>query len=92
MAKHFEDDGVEAIIFTDISRDGMMSGVNVQATAELASELTIPVIASGGITNLDDIRALKAVEDEGVMGTIIGRALYEGTIDLAEAQRLVDES
>ena len=92
MAKHFEDDGVEAIIFTDISRDGMMSGVNVEATAELARNLTIPVIASGGITNLDDIRALKEVEDDGVMGAVIGRALYEGTIDLEEAQRLVDES
>ncbi len=92
MAKHFEDDGVESIIFTDISRDGMMKGVNVASTAELARNLKIPVIASGGITSLDDIRALQAVEEDGVVGTIIGRALYEGTIDLAEAQRLVDET
>jgi len=92
MAKHFEDDGVESIIFTDISRDGMMKGVNVESTAELARNLTIPVIASGGITSLDDIRALQKVEDDGVVGTIIGRALYEGTLDLAEAQKLVDES
>jgi len=90
MAKHFERDGVHAIIYTDISRDGMMQGVNVEATAKLASEISIPVIASGGISKLDDIRALQAVEDEGIIGTIIGRALYEGTIDLAEAQRLVD--
>jgi len=81
MAKHFEDDGVEAIIYTDISRDGMMSGVN---------RLTIPVIASGGITNLDDIVALCEIESEGVMGAVMGRALYEGTIDLAEAQKLAD--
>ncbi len=90
MAQHFERDGVEAIIYTDISRDGMMQGVNAEATARLASAITIPVIASGGVTGLDDIRALQAVADEGIMGTIIGRALYEGTIDLAEAQKLVD--
>jgi phosphoribosylformimino-5-aminoimidazole carboxamide ribotide isomerase len=91
MAQRFERDGVEAIVYTDISRDGMMQGVNVEATAKLASEISIPVIASGGITNLDDIAALQAVADEGIMGAIIGRALYEGTIDLAAAQKLVDE-
>jgi phosphoribosylformimino-5-aminoimidazole carboxamide ribotide isomerase len=91
MAQRFERDGVEAIVYTDISRDGMMQGVNVEATAKLASEISIPVIASGGITNLDDIAALQAVADEGIMGAIIGRALYEGTIDLAVAQKLVDE-
>lgn len=90
MAQHFERDGVEAIIYTDISRDGMMQGVNVEATVKLASEITTPVIASGGISTLDDIKALRAVEEEGIMGTIIGRALYEGSIDLAEAQKLVD--
>lgn len=90
LAKRFERDGVEAIVYTDISRDGMMKGVNVEATVKLAQAITIPVIASGGITNLDDIKALLAVADEGIMGTIIGRALYEGTIDLAEAQKLVD--
>lgn len=92
IAQRFEKDGVEAIIFTDISRDGMMSGVNVSVTAELARSLTIPVIASGGITNLDDIRALREVEGDGVMGAVIGRALYEGTLDLVEAQRLLDEA
>ena len=90
MAQHFERDGVEAIIYTDISRDGMMQGVNVEATAKLASEITTPVIASGGISTLDDIKALRVVEEEGIMGAIIGRALYEGSIDLAEAQKLVD--
>jgi phosphoribosylformimino-5-aminoimidazole carboxamide ribotide isomerase len=90
MAQHFERDGVEAIIYTDISRDGMMQGVNVEATVKLASEITTPVIASGGISTLDDIKALRAVEEEGIMGAIIGRALYEGSIDLAEAQKLVD--
>jgi len=91
MAKHFQNDGVEAIIYTDIGRDGMMTGVNAQATAKLASEITIPVIASGGITNLDDIRDLCAVADEGIMGAITGRAIYEGTLDFAEAQKLADE-
>jgi len=91
MARHFERDGVDSIVYTDISRDGMMQGVNVEATARLASEISIPVIASGGITTLDDIRALKKVAHEGIMGAIIGRALYEGTIDLPEAQQLVDQ-
>ena len=90
MAQHFERDGVEAIIYTDISRDGMMQGVNVEATIKLASEITTPVIASGGISTMDDIKTLRAVAEEGIMGAIIGRALYEGSIDLAEAQKLVD--
>ena len=91
MAQIFERDGVEAIVYTDISRDGMMQGVNVQATVELARAISIPVIASGGISNLDDIRALCEVRQEGIMGAIIGRALYEGDIDLAAAQQWVDE-
>jgi len=91
MAQHFEQDGVEAIIYTDISRDGMMQGVNVAATVKLAQAIHIPVIASGGITNLEDIRALSAVADEGIMGAITGRAIYEGTLDFAEAQKLADE-
>ncbi|VAW76666.1 Phosphoribosylformimino-5-aminoimidazole carboxamide ribotide isomerase [hydrothermal vent metagenome] len=90
MAQRFERDGVEAIIYTDISRDGMMQGVNVEATAKLAASISTPVIASGGISKLDDIKEILAIEDEGVMGTIIGRALYEGTVDLVEAQKLVD--
>ena len=91
MAQHFERDGVEAIIFTDISRDGMMEGVNIDSTVELARAITIPVIASGGITNIDDIRTLAAVSDEGIMGAITGRAIYEDTLDFAEAQKLADE-
>jgi phosphoribosylformimino-5-aminoimidazole carboxamide ribotide isomerase len=91
MAQKFEQDGVEAIVYTDISRDGMMSGVNVEATVKLAQSIHIPVIASGGITNLDDIRALCAVADEGIMGAITGRAIYEGTLDFAEGQKLADE-
>lgn len=91
IAQRFERDGVEAIVYTDISRDGMMQGVNVEATVRLAQAVSIPVIASGGVTNLDDIKALCAVEGEGVAGTILGRALYEGTLDLAEAQRYVDQ-
>ncbi len=90
MAQHFERDGVEAIVYTDISRDGMMQGVNVEATRKLAQSITIPVIASGGVTNMDDIKALLAAEEDGIMGTILGRAIYEGTIDLAEANKLVD--
>jgi len=82
---------VEGIIYTDISRDGMMSGINIEATVKLARAVHIPVIASGGITDLDDVRALCEVADEGIIGAITGRALYEGTLDLAEAQRLADE-
>jgi phosphoribosylformimino-5-aminoimidazole carboxamide ribotide isomerase len=91
MAQRFEQDGVEAIVFTDIGRDGMMSGVNVDSTVELARAITIPVIASGGITSMEDIRALCEVADEGIMGAITGRAIYEGTLDLTEAQLLADE-
>lgn len=91
MAQKFEQDGVNAIVYTDISRDGMMSGVNVEATVKLAQSIHIPVIASGGITNLDDIRALCEVADEGIMGAITGRAIYEGTLDFAEGQKLADE-
>jgi phosphoribosylformimino-5-aminoimidazole carboxamide ribotide isomerase len=91
MARHFEQDGVEAIVYTDIGRDGMMRGVNIESTVKLAKAITIPVIASGGITNLDDIRALCAVTDEGIMGAITGRAIYEGSLDFAEAQQLADE-
>ncbi|HSH29788.1 MAG TPA: 1-(5-phosphoribosyl)-5-[(5-phosphoribosylamino)methylideneamino]imidazole-4-carboxamide isomerase [Thiohalobacter sp.] len=91
MAQRFERDGVEAIVYTDISRDGMMEGVNIDATVKLAQSITIPVIASGGVTNIEDIRRLCDVADEGIMGAIIGRALYEGTLDLAEAQKYVQK-
>lgn len=91
LAQHFEQDGVSAIIYTDIGRDGMMSGVNVDATVKLAQAVSIPIIASGGITNLEDIRALCAVAEEGIIGAITGRAIYEGTLDFAEGQRLADE-
>ena len=90
MAKRFEDDGVNSIIYTDIGRDGMMSGVNIEATVKLAQSVNIPIIASGGLTNLDDIHALCAVEKEGVSGAITGRAIYEGSIDFAQAQKLAD--
>lgn len=91
LAKHFEQDGVVAIVYTDIGRDGMMSGVNIDATVKLARSVKIPIIASGGITNLDDIRALCAVADEGITGAITGRAIYEGTLDFAAGQKLADE-
>ncbi len=91
MARHFEEDGVSSIIYTDIGRDGMMTGVNVEATVKLAQAVNIPIIASGGITNLDDVRALCAAADEGIAGAITGRAIYEGTLDFAEGQKLADE-
>ena len=91
MAKKFEDYGCEAIIYTDIGRDGMLQGVNIDATVKLAQAVTIPVIASGGVTDLKDIEALCAVEDEGVEGAILGRSLYEDTLDFAAAQTLADE-
>lgn len=92
LARRFEDAGVDSIVFTDIGRDGMMRGSNVEATAELARAIDIPVIASGGVTGLDDVRELCRVADSGISGAIVGRALYEGSIDLAEAQRLADET
>ncbi|MEZ5538433.1 MAG: 1-(5-phosphoribosyl)-5-[(5-phosphoribosylamino)methylideneamino]imidazole-4-carboxamide isomerase [Pseudomonadales bacterium] len=87
LARQFAGDGVSSIVYTDIARDGMMQGVNVEATAQLAEACGIPVIASGGVTNMDDIRALKAVASRGILGAITGRAIYEGTLDLAEAQQ-----
>ncbi len=91
LARKFEDYGCEAIIYTDIGRDGMLSGVNIEATVNLARHVSIPVIASGGVTDLKDIEALCAVEDEGVEGAILGRSLYEGTLDFAAAQNLADQ-
>lgn len=91
VAQHFERDGVESIVYTDIARDGMLTGVNVEATAALARSINIPVIAAGGIHTLDDVRALCAVVQEGVAGAITGRAIYEGTLDFEQGQRLADE-
>ena len=91
LAKKYEDYGVEAVVYTDIGRDGMLSGVNIEATVKLAQALRIPVIASGGIANLVDIDKLCAVEDEGIIGVICGRSIYEGTLDLRSAQDRADE-
>ena len=91
LAKKFQDYGVEAIVHTDIGRDGMLTGINVDATVGLARVLSVPVIASGGITNLDDVKALCAVEQEGIVGAITGRAIYEGILNFAEAQKLADK-
>ena len=91
LARKFEDYGVEAVVYTDIGRDGMLTGVNIEATVALAQNLRIPVIASGGITNLEDVKRLCAVESEGIMGAITGRAIYEGTLNFAAAQKLADE-
>ncbi|MDQ3730852.1 MAG: 1-(5-phosphoribosyl)-5-[(5-phosphoribosylamino)methylideneamino]imidazole-4-carboxamide isomerase [Pseudomonadota bacterium] len=89
IAQRFEQDGVTAIVYTDISRDGMLTGVNIAATVGLARAVNIPIIASGGVTHLDDVKSLCEVAEEGIAGVIIGRALYEGSIDLADAQALV---
>ncbi|WP_353980848.1 1-(5-phosphoribosyl)-5-[(5-phosphoribosylamino)methylideneamino]imidazole-4-carboxamide isomerase [Salinicola endophyticus] len=91
LAKRFADDGVTSIVYTDIARDGMMQGVNVEATAALARDGGLPVIASGGVTDLADIRALAEVADDGIIGAITGRAIYEGSLDVAQAQTLSDE-
>ena len=90
LAKKCEDYGVESIIYTDIGRDGMLTGINIEATVRLAQSLRIPVIASGGLSNLDDIRNLCAVESDGVVGTIAGRAIYDGSLDFAAAQAEAD--
>ncbi|ARN73608.1 1-(5-phosphoribosyl)-5-[(5-phosphoribosylamino)methylideneamino]imidazole-4-carboxamide isomerase [Oceanicoccus sagamiensis] len=92
LAKRFEQDGVESIVYTDISRDGMMQGVNVEQTVTMAQASSIPVIASGGVTNMDDIKALQAVAGEGILGAITGRAIYEGTLDVAAAQTYCDQT
>lgn len=90
LAKKFEDYGVEAIIYTDIGRDGMLSGINIEATVKLAQQLDIPVIASGGLSNMADIEKLCAVEDQGVEGVICGRAIYSGDLDFKLAQERAD--
>lgn len=92
LAKQFEDAGVAAIIYTDIARDGAMLGMNVDGTAELANSVGIPIIASGGVTNLDDLHALKAAKAPGIVGVISGRAIYDGRLDPAEALALLKEA
>jgi len=90
FGRRFADAGVSAIIYTDIGRDGMLEGVNVDATVRIARAVGVPVIASGGMKSLEDVRALAGTGVAGIAGAIIGRAIYEGAIDLAEAQRLAD--
>jgi phosphoribosylformimino-5-aminoimidazole carboxamide ribotide isomerase len=91
LAKKFEDYGVEGVIYTDIGRDGMLNGINIDATVKLAQALSIPVIASGGLSDLADIERLCAIEDQGVEGVICGRAIYTGNLDFALAQKRADE-
>ncbi|MEW8291496.1 MAG: 1-(5-phosphoribosyl)-5-[(5-phosphoribosylamino)methylideneamino]imidazole-4-carboxamide isomerase [Candidatus Thiodiazotropha endolucinida] len=91
LARRFQDAGVSAIVYTDIGRDGMLSGPNIEATAALANAITIPVIASGGITHIGDIEALCNADTTNIMGAITGRAIYEGTLDLVTGQKLADE-
>jgi phosphoribosylformimino-5-aminoimidazole carboxamide ribotide isomerase len=91
LARKFEDYGVEGVIYTDIGRDGMLTGINIDATVKLAQSLTIPVIASGGLSSLSDIEKLCEVESEGIEGVICGRAIYTGALDFAQAQRRADE-
>lgn len=91
LGKKFEDFGVESIIYTDIGRDGMLTGINIDATVRLAQALTIPVIASGGLSTMADIEALCEVEDEGIEGVICGRAIYSGALDFEAAQARADE-
>ena len=90
LAKKFEDYGCEAIVYTDIGRDGMMGGINMEATVRLAQSMTIPVIASGGVHSVKDVEALCAVQFEGIEGVICGRSIYEGTLDLRSAQVRAD--
>ena len=91
LAKKFQDYGVEGVIYTDIGRDGMLTGINIEATVKLAQALTIPVIASGGLSNIADIERLCAVEHEGIEGVICGRAIYSGGLDFAAGQKRADE-
>ncbi|WP_343564367.1 1-(5-phosphoribosyl)-5-[(5-phosphoribosylamino)methylideneamino]imidazole-4-carboxamide isomerase [Kiloniella sp. b19] len=90
LARKFEDAGVASIVYTDIDRDGMLQGCNVDSTADLARAISIPVVASGGVASIEDIKALKAVEAAGIEGVICGRSLYDGRIDPAEAVAVAD--
>ena len=90
LAKRFENDGVQAIIYTDIARDGMMQGVNLDATKHLAESVNIPIVASGGVTNMQDLIELQKIEKSGISGVITGRAIYEGTLDFAAGQSYLD--
>lgn len=90
LAKRFENDGVQAIIYTDIARDGMMQGVNLEATKHLAESVNIPIIASGGVTDMNDLIELQKIESSGISGVITGRAIYEGTLNFAEGQAYLD--
>ena len=92
IARKFESYGVEAFLYTDIARDGMLTGCNVEATAELARAVNVPVIASGGVRDIEDIRKLLEVEADGVYGAILGRSLYEGTLRFEDALDLVNAS
>ena len=92
LAQRFREAGVSAIVYTDIARDGMLSGVNLEATRELAEQGGIPVIASGGVATLADVQALAAIEKTGICGAITGRAIYEGTLDLRAAQAWCDQA
>lgn len=91
LARKFEDYGAESVIYTDIGRDGMLTGVNIEATVKLARLLRIPVIASGGLTGIEDVAALCEVEAEGITAVITGRAIYQGTIDFKAAQAIADK-
>ena len=91
VADQFAGDGVAAIIFTDIGRDGMLSGIDAEATAALAARVEVPLIVAGGVRDLDDVRRLAAVAGAGIAGAITGRAIYQGTLDLAAAQALADQ-
>jgi phosphoribosylformimino-5-aminoimidazole carboxamide ribotide isomerase len=91
LARKFQDYGVEAVIYTDIGRDGMLTGINVDATVKLAQALSIPVIASGGLAGMTDIERLCGVQGEGIEGVICGRAIYNGALDFAQAQARADE-
>ena len=91
LAQRFADYGVDSIIYTDIGRDGMMNGVNIEATVKLAEAVRVPVIASGGLTDMNDVKALCEVADSGIMGAITGRAIYEGSIDFQAAQQQADQ-
>lgn len=91
LAKMFEDSGVAAINFTDINKDGMQTGVSIEATAALADSVSIPIVASGGVNTIEDIKALLKIEDKGVSGVIVGRALYEGSLDLKEAIKIAEQ-